>query len=410
MVEARTRGAWAEIDLDAVRSNVTLLRRVAAPATVCAVVKADAYGHGAVPVAQAAVEAGSAGLAVALVDEGVELREHGVTAPVLVLSEPAADAAEAAARTGLTATVASLAGAAALAAAARRVGTRVRVHVNVDTGMHRLGVAPEAAGALVSAVTSEPALVFEGVWTHLAVADGAGDEDRAFTALQLERFDKALAGLPTPPPVRHAANTAGALAWPLARYDMVRAGIGLYGLPPSAAMATGGASNRDAVAAAVARLRPALSLKARVSAVRQLEAGERPSYGRLRPLPERSVVATVPLGYADGVRRALLDGGAEVLVGGRRRPLAGMVAMDQLVVDCGPDSSVAPGSEVVLLGTQGDEEVTAMEWAARLGTIGYEVLCGISPRVRRVHGGVRRVHGGAGGGWRGSAADPGGEQ
>lgn len=381
MVEGRTRPAWAEIDLDAVRANVGVLRQVAAPAALCAVVKADAYGHGAVPVARAAIEAGAAGVAVAIVDEGVELREHGVTAPVLVLSEAVAEAAEAVARAGLTATVASATGLQALAAAARRVGTRVPVHLKVDTGMHRLGVAPEAAAALAGAVASESALRLEAVWTHLAVADGVTAEDRSFTALQLERFDKVLAGLPGRPPVRHAANTAGALAWPEARYDMVRCGIGIYGLPPSAAMGSA------ATGTGLTRLRPALSLKARVAAVRELDAGERPSYGRLRPLAERSVVATVPLGYADGVRRALFIAGGEVLVGGVRRPLAGMVSMDQLVVDCGPGSAVAPGDEMVLIGTQGGEAVTAMEWAGRLGTVGYEVLCAISPRVHRVYTG-----------------------
>lgn len=394
MVEGRTRAAWAQIDLDAVRGNVELLRRAVAPSAMCAVVKADAYGHGAVPVARAALEAGAAGLAVALVDEGIELREHGVTAPVLVLSEPAGEAAEAAARAGLTATVASAAGVAELARAARRVGTRVAAHVKVDTGMHRLGVAPEAVHALVAAVAAEPVLRLEAVWTHLAVADGVVEADRTFTALQLERFDKALAALPLRPPLRHAANTAGALFWPEARYDMVRCGIGVYGLPPSAAGREG--PDPAGGAGVLARLRPVLSLRARVSAVRELDAGARPSYGRLRPLPERSVVATVPLGYADGVRRALLAGGAEVLVGGRRRPLAGMVSMDQLVVDCGPDGAVTPGDEVVLIGAQGDEVVTAMEWASRLGTIGYEVLCGIAPRVRRVYTGQGDSWGGGG--------------
>jgi alanine racemase len=394
VVEARSRPAWAEIDLDAVRFNVSLLRHVVAPAALCAVVKADAYGHGAVPVARTAVEAGAAGLAVAVVDEGLELREHGVTAPVLVLAEAETEAAEAAARAGLTATVASPEGLARVAQAARQVGTRVAVHLKVDTGMHRLGAAPEQVGALAAAVAAEPAVRLEAVWTHLAVADGTTAEDRAFTALQLERFDKALAGMPALPPVRHAANTAAALAWPAARYDMVRCGIGVYGLPPSAAMvaAPGGAGRHAApqppaqegdASRVLARLRPALSLKARVTAVRELAAGERPSYGRLRPLPEGSVVATVPLGYADGVPRALFEAGGDVLVGGVRRPLAGMVSMDQLMVDCGPHGAVAPGDEVVLVGAQGSEAVTAMEWAERLGTIGYEVLCRITPRVRR---------------------------
>jgi alanine racemase len=379
VVEGRTRPAWVEVDLDALRHNVALLAQRVAPAALCAVVKADAYGHGAVPVARAAIGAGAAGLAVALVDEGVELREAGIEAPVLLLSEPPADAADMVVRAGLAATVTSRAGVDALAHAARRVGTRVRVHVKVDTGMHRIGVAPGAAAALVAAVADEPALALEAVWTHLAVADGTAADDRTFTALQLETFDKVVAGLPARPQVLHAANTAGAVAWTAARYDMVRTGIGMYGLAPGPDLVADGDSGPF-----LARLRPVLSLRARVSAVRELDAAERPSYGRRRPLPERGVVATVPLGYADGVRRGLFDGGCEVLVGGRRCPLAGTITMDQLMVDCGPDAAVAPGDEVTLIGRQGSDEVTAAQWASMLGTIGYEVLCGIGPRVPRV--------------------------
>jgi alanine racemase len=235
----------------------------------------------------------------------------------------------------------------------------------------------------VRAVSDDPLLRVEGLWTHLPVADGERAEDRAFTLGQLAAFDDVVATLArtqgAAPDVLHAANTAGAIAFPTARYGMVRCGIGLYGYLPGQAVtaAFDAASGGEA-------LRPALSLRARVVLVRTLDAGERPSYGRLRPLPHRGVVATVPIGYADGVPRALFSHGASVLIGGRRRPLAGMVTMDQIVVDCGEDDSVAPGDEVVLLGGQGDEEITADEWAALLGTISYEVLCGIGPRVPRI--------------------------
>ena len=191
-----------------------------------------------------------------------------------------------------------------------------------------------------------------GLWTHLAVADGGSAEDRAFTAAQLDRFDAVAADLAASgrrPGLLHAANSAAAIAWPRARYDLVRCGIALYGYLPSPSVA-------EAFSAAVGgeALRPAMALRARVSAVRRLAAGERPSYGRLRPLPARSVVATVPIGYADGVPRALFGAGFSVLIGGRRCPLAGMVTMDQIMVDCGPDAVVAPGDEVTLLGRQGD--------------------------------------------------------
>ena len=395
MAEGRTRAAWAEVDLDALAHNVAVLARRAAPAALCAVVKADAYGHGAVQVARTALTSGAAGLAVAIVDEGLELREHGIDAPVLVLSEVMPDAAEVLVRARLTATIATLRGMQALAAAARRVGTRAKVHVKVDTGMHRVGVAPVEAPALVHAAASEPALRVEAVWTHLAVADGTTADDQAFTALQLRRFDEVVAALEQRPRLLHAANTAGAVAWPAARYDMVRCGIGMYGCAPAPAMAripderrAGEDPAAAETAAVLAALRPVLSLKARVSAVRELDAGERPSYGRRRALPERGVVATVPIGYADGVPRRLFDTGSLVLVGGRRRPLAGTVTMDQLMVDCGPGALVAPGDEVVLIGRQGEEEIGAEDWARLLGTISYEVLCGIGPRLPRIYRGA----------------------
>jgi alanine racemase len=247
--------------------------------------------------------------------------------------------------------------------------------------MHRLGAAEREVPEVAAAVAADPILRLEGLWTHLAVADGVGAEDREFTLRQLGRFDAVRARLAADghaPPVLHAANSAAAIAWPEARYNLVRCGISVYGELPAPALAPA-----LRAAAGARALRPVMSLHGRVAAVRELDAGERPSYGRLRPLPERSVVATVPLGYADGLPRALFDAGHAVLIGGRRCPLAGMVTMDQIVVDCGPGSPVAPGDEVVLLGRQGEEEITAGEWADRLGTIAYEVLCGIGPRVPR---------------------------
>ena len=382
MAQGRSRPAWAEIDLAAVAHNAAVLARLVAPAELCAVVKAHGYGHGGPAVARAALAGGAQRLAVALVDEGVELRLHGVTAPVLLLSECGADAAETALEYGLTPTLYSAEGILAFAGAAQTAGRATAVHIKVDTGMHRVGSAPEDLPAVVAAVARQPMLRVEGVWTHLPVADGEHAADRAYTEGQLDLFDRLVAALAADghtPPVLHAANTAGALAFPRARLDMVRCGLGLYGYLPG-----------DTVRAAFAEqaegdeLLPAMSLKARVVAVRTLEAGERPSYGRLRPLPERSLVATVPIGYADGVPRALFGAGYEVLIGGMRRPLAGMVTMDQIVVDCGSDDSVRPGDEVVLLGRQGSEAITADDWASMLGTISYEVVCGVGPRMPRI--------------------------
>jgi alanine racemase len=380
MAQGRSRPAWAEIDLAAVAHNAGVLSRLTTPAELCAVVKAHGYGHGGPAVARAALAGGAGRLAVALVDEGVELREHGITAPVLLLSECDPAAAATALSYGLTPTLYSAEGIAAWTAAAA-AGRPIGVHVKVDTGMHRVGAAPEDLRAIAAAVVAEPALVLEGIWTHLPVADGEA-EDRAYTEGQLALFDHLVADLAAAgitAPLLHAANTAGAIAFPQARHDMVRCGLGLYGYLP-------GQSVQEAFDAQAAgeQLRPAMALKARVVAVRTLAAGERPSYGRLRPLPTRSLVATVPIGYADGVPRSLFDGGYEVLIGGVRRPLAGAVTMDQLVVDCGEDESVRPGDEVVLLGRQGNEEITADDWAVMAGTISYEVVCGVGPRMPRI--------------------------
>jgi alanine racemase len=370
------RPAWAEIDLDAVSRNAAALAALAAPARLCAVVKADGYGHGAVQVAAAALAGGASWLAVALVEEGVELRRAGIGAPILVLSEPPLAAVPEAVEAGLTLTVYTAAGIEEAARAAGRLGRETPVHLKVDTGMHRVGADPADVAALAGRVASLPVLRFEGLWTHLAVAD---EPDDPFTGEQLARFEKVraeLAGRGLVPEMVHAANSAGTILHPAARLDLVRCGISLYGYPPAAGVA------------GTVELTPALSLKAEVTMVRRLAAGERPSYGRRRPLPADSVVVTVPLGYADGVVRALGHAGGEVLVVGRRRPLAGTVTMDQLMVDCGPDAVVEVGDEVVLLGRQGAEAITADDWARLLGTISYEVLCGVGPRVdRRYTGG-----------------------
>ncbi len=368
--------AWAEIDLAAVRHNARLLAARAAPASLCAVVKANGYGHGAVPVANAALEAGARWLAVACVDEGFTLRESGLAAPVLLLSEPPADAMDEVVALGLTPTLYTDEGVAALvrAAASGPSEAPYPVHVKVDTGMHRVGAPSAEAVRLAQAVDEHPVLVLEGLWTHFAVADAPAD---SFTALQAERFQEVvddLGALGIRPPLLHACNSAGVLAHPSCRYDMARCGIALYGVAPSPALV------------GAAALEPVLSLQSRVSYVREVQPGEGISYG-LRYRPSRpSQVATVPIGYADGVPWRLGVTGGEVLIGGRRRPIAGSVTMDQILVDCGDDEGVLPGDEVVLLGRQGTEQITAWEWASQVGTIAYEVLCGIGPRVPKVYG------------------------
>jgi alanine racemase len=372
------RPAWADVDLDAVAANVATLAHRSAPAALCAVVKADGYGHGAVPVARAALAGGASWLAVALVAEGRQLREAGLDCRVLVLSEPSPGEWDDAVTLGLTPTVHSAAGVAAAATAVARAGVAepLGVHLKVDTGMHRIGVPPAEALVRAQAVVAADELALEAVWTHCAVADEPGNP---FTDTQLHRFQDVLTGLRAAgidPPLVHAANSAAAIAHPPLRFDLVRCGIAVYGQAPSPALA------------GEVPLRPVLSLRARISSLRRVPAGDAVSYGLVRPVEVDSVVATVPLGYADGVPRRLTAVGGEVLVGGRRCPLAGTVTMDQLMVDCGPVGSataeaVAVGDEAVLLGDQGAEHVGAWEWAERLGTIAYEITCGISPRVSR---------------------------
>ena len=382
-VADRWRPAWADVDLDAVRHNASLLVRLSHPATLCAVVKADGYGHGAVPVARAALEGGAEWLAVALVEEGVSLREAGIEAPILLLSEPPVEAmAEAVARR-LVPTLYTY-GALGQLSATVTDGPPVEVHLKVDTGMHRVGADVVDAAGLAATVAADPRLTMGALWTHLAVAEGVSAIDREFTAAQLERFEAVVASLSAAghrPPMTHVANSAGAIGIPSARHDMVRCGIAVYGVAPTPALA-------DQIAAATGgqMLRPVLSFRTHVTYTRQLDPGERPSYGRKRPLERRSTVATAPIGYADGVPRRLFDQGGEVLIRGIRRPLAGTVTMDQVMIDCGPvgTAPVEVGDEVVLLGRQGDEEITADEWAGLLGTISYEVLCGIGPRVPRL--------------------------
>lgn len=368
------RPAWAEVDLPAIRHNAAVLAAHVAPASLCAVVKAGGYGHGAPEVARAALEGGATWLAVALVEEGHELREAGIDAPVLLLSEPAPSAMGEVVESRLTPTLYTFDGLSALLASVR--GGPFPVHVKVDTGMHRVGAAPVEAVRLATAVASEPALELEGFWTHFAVSDEVANP---YTADQVAAFRAALAQLESAgirPRILHAANSGGALWHPDSWFDLVRCGIALYGLAPDGALAA---------LEPASQLRPAMALKARVGYVKRVAAGERLSYGLRYQLDEESVVATVPLGYADGVTRGLSAAGASLLVGGERRPIAGTVTMDQIMVDCGPTSNVAVGDEVVLFGRQGDAAITAWEWAELTGTIAYEVVCGISERVPRTY-------------------------
>jgi alanine racemase len=376
------RPAWIEVDLDAIAHNVRTLAAEVAPAALMAVVKADAYGHGAVPVARTAVAAGATWLGVALVEEAVQLREAGITAPVLVLSEPHPAAAATCAAHDIAVTITTRAGVDAFAEAGRAARHPVAAHLKVDTGMHRQGCAPEDLPDLAKAALAADGLDPEGLWTHFAVAD---DQLLAPTTdAQLERFRDAIHAAGFEPRWRHAANSAGATLRTDARFDLVRCGIEVYGLAPAP----------ELTGAVAARLRPALSLRATVSAVRTVGAGDKISYGHIWTAPADTTIATLPVGYADGVRRALSNE-IRAVIDGRSYPQAGRVTMDQIMVDLGPIGSSPPGAVAIepwhsvatLLGDPARGEPGVAEWAAALGTIDYEITCGLSARLPRVHRG-----------------------
>ncbi len=361
------RPTRAVVDDAAISDNVAALVSLAAPARLSAVVKADGYGHGAVRAARAALAGGADFLAVALVEEALELRRAGLDAPILVLSQPPTGAVAAAVRSDVSVCIDTEAGAAAVAAAAS-VERPARVHVKVNTGMNRVGAHPDLAVDLAEGLSRLPDVHLEGVWTHFSVADQPDDPE---TGCQIERFDAVLARLETRgvrPEIVHASNSAGLLCHPRARYDMVRCGITIYGIPPAPTID--------------APVRAAMTLVSAVSHVAALNPRDTVSYGRRWTASAPTTVVTVPIGYADGIRRDSGLAGAMVLIGGRRRPIVGTVTMDQLMVDVG-DDPVEVGDEVVLIGRQGHEEITASDWAEHLGTIGYEVVCAIGRRVPR---------------------------
>jgi alanine racemase len=366
----RYRPTVAVVDLDAVRHNVRTLQPPAA--SVMAVVKANGYGHGDVEVAGAALSAGATWLGVALVEEGLQLRAAGLTAPILVLTELPPGSERDALGAGLTPVAYTNEGLAGLASAARALGRQVGVHVKLDTGMHRVGLDPDRAEEFVDELL-RLGLELEGLWTHFAKADEPRDP---FVRAQFDRFvgtAQRLAGRGIIPRYRHAANSAATMAVPETHLDMVRLGIAMYGLSPGPGL--GGAA-----------LRPALSWRTEVAMAKRVAAGEAVSYGLRYRLDRESTIATIPVGYADGYPRVLTERG-RVLIRGRRYPVAGTVCMDQFMVDCG-DDPVQAGDEVVLIGRQGGDEITGDEVAGWMDTISYEVVCGITDRVPREYVGA----------------------
>jgi len=367
--------SFARIDLDAVTANVRVLDELAGAAQVMAVVKADGYGHGLLPSARAALAGGATWLGVAFLEEALALRAAGLDAPVLAwLSTPGEDLTPAV-TAGVDLGVYDESGLIRVAAAAREAGRPARVQLKVDTGLSRGGTRPEAWPALcVAAARAEAdgAVRVTGVWSHFAHADGGADHP--VTLRQAAVFAEALAvadrtGLR--PDVRHLANSAATLTAPATHYDLVRPGLAVYGLSPLPQLGR----------PADFGLRPVMSLRSHVALVKRVPAGAGVSYGHRYTTAAETTVALVPLGYADGVPRAgtnLL----EVMLGGRRRRVAGTVCMDQFVLDLG-DDAVSEGDEVLLFGPGDDGEPTAQDWAEALGTINYEVVTRIGSRVPR---------------------------
>ena len=366
-----TRATRATIDLAALRHNVAVLAEQAGTLQLWAVVKANAYGHGAVQCAQAALAAGAHGLCVALTQEAVELRTAGIDAPIMVLSEqPVSDAPILVAHR-VVCVAYNEHYIAALASAAATQAERTLVHLKIDTGMHRVGVAPAAAVARAQMIAHSKHLVLDGVMTHLATAD---DPTHSATMQQVAAFTDAVRDIRAVVPDSqhvHVANSAATLRELGIDCTLVRAGIALYGLQPGAG-----------VASLVAGLQPVMALRTRVLHVQRLSAGQGVSYGLRTVLDRDSTIATLPLGYADGIARRAWQTSARVLVGGRARRIVGVVTMDQMMVDCG-DDAVAVGDEAVIFGTQSQQSITVDDWAAALDTISYEVVCAISPRVPR---------------------------
>jgi alanine racemase len=365
--------SYAQVDTSKIISNIRAIRSALPQKTkVLAVVKANGYGHGAVQVANAAIEAGAEYLGVAMPKEGIELRNAGIKTPILIFGGIRPQQADDVVEFGLSQAVYSDEILAALDESAKRLGKRAKIHIKIDTGMSRIGVRPgKELDALLSAIKACGNVDVEGMFTHFAVSEIS---DKSFTLLQARRFDEAInavrqAGFR---PVVHASNSGASLDMPQVSYDMVRLGIAMYGYYP------GENSNR------AIKLEPAMSWYTTVTYVKQIEKGDTVSYGRLFTASVPTRVATIAIGYGDGYKRNF-TGKASVIIGGRRVPVIGRICMDQCMVDVSDIPDVKPGDRVTLIGKDGGEKIDAEELAGWIGTISYEILLSIMARVSRIY-------------------------
>jgi len=366
------RPVWAEVNLENIKHNFREVKRLSPNSEAMPVIKANAYGHGAVEVAKALKEEGAKRFAVAIADEGIKLREQGILEPILILGYTPPEDLERLLSYNLTPTINHRDLALAYQERVSKLKRTLTCHVKIDTGMGRIGFHHEDLTSILE-VFKQKNLEIEGVFTHFARAD---EKDLSFTRLQLDRFMAVLDYLKTQGieiKYRHAANSAAIIQLPEAHLDLVRPGIMLYGEYPSQEV------SQDAVI-----LKPAITLKAKVAQVKKVPAGFPVSYGSTFVTKNTTLIVTLPLGYADGYFRLLSNRGV-VLINGKRWPIAGRVCMDQLMVAVDAKEIVNPGEEAVLLGRQGGETITAMEVAGLIGTINYELLTNISARVPRVY-------------------------
>lgn len=362
----------AVIDLGAFRSNLVVVRECVGPAVkVMAVLKSNAYGHGVIPIAHEAVRWGVDAIAVARLDEGVELRKAGIGIPILVCEIVPPLRIGMAVGLELDLTVSTIEGAEYVGTAAGRERRNAGVHIKVDTGMARLGLPWREASSAVESIVRIPHLNIKGIFSHFATSE---DIDRRFAHEQMQRFESVLDAITKKKieiQLRHMANSGAIFSLPEAHYDMVRPGIMIYGYPPE----------RNMVGSE--KLRPVMSLVSHVSHIRKLERGESVSYGRKYVAPADTTIAIVPIGYGDGFSRSLSNK-SEVLIRGRRFPCVGTICMDHLMVEVGTPDACSTGDPVTLIGVEGDESISCWDIAEKMGTIPYEVTCLITPRVERV--------------------------
>lgn len=369
------RPVWAEIDLDHVAHNLREFQKILpATTTIMAVVKADAYGHGAVEVANAALHAGAMRLAVAIVEEGIVLRKHGIAAPIQVLGASAPGTEKAIIEHRLTPTIFTIDSARRFSEAGNTLGKTVPFHVKLDTGMGRIGLRQDQLAAFLDDLKTLPHLDMEGVFSHFSKAD---EFDKTYTRQQIHTYQTCLKMIDDAdfsPRIRCLANSAGTMEMSATLFDMVRIGISLYGLYPS-----------HEVDKARVHLKPVMRWKTNIVHLKTLPPGEAVSYGGMFVSQRPTVVATLPLGYADGYRRRLWKLGATVLVHGQHAPIIGKVCMDMFMVDVTDIPGVRVGDEVVLIGKQHEQTITADDMAAKLDTINYEITCAVGKRVPRVY-------------------------